>query len=58
VSYKRTQGETFRDLMASNNNLLYKDADTEALSTQIQEAYNADDISPSQYAKLKRELDA
>jgi hypothetical protein len=54
---KRSQGETFHDFMAEINNLLYQDADTDSLSERIYEAYEAEEISDSQYDKLKRELD-
>ena len=53
----RSQDEVFHDFMAEINNLLYQDADTIALSDRIQEAYESEEISTSQYDKLKRELD-
>lgn len=53
----RSQDETFRDYMAEINNLLYQDADTSALAERIYEAYESDEITTSQYDKLKRELD-
>ncbi|MDR3597070.1 hypothetical protein [Clostridium sp.] len=53
----RSQDEVFHDFMAEINNLLYQDADTDTLSARIYEAYEANEISNSQYDKLKRELD-
>lgn len=53
----RSQDETFRDFLAEINNLLYHDADTDSLSARIHEAYESEEISNSQYDKLKRELD-
>lgn len=53
----RSQDETFHDFIAEINNLLYQDADTDTLSARIFEAYQANEISSSQYDKLKRELD-
>ncbi|MBC2457141.1 hypothetical protein [Clostridium beijerinckii] len=53
----RSQDETFRDFIAEINNLLYQDADTEVLSERIYEAYENNEVSTSQYDKLKRELD-
>jgi hypothetical protein len=54
---KRSQGETFHDFMAEINNLLYTDANIQDLSERIYEAFESEEISISQYDKLKRELD-
>jgi len=53
----RSQDIVFRDFLAEINNFLYVDADTQSLSERIYEAYEAEEISTSQYDKLKRELD-
>lgn len=53
----RSQDETFRDFMGEIDNLLYQDADTAVLSERIYEAYESNEITTSQYDKLKRELD-
>lgn len=57
MSSKRSQGDVFHDFMGEINNLLYLDTDIQRLSDRIYEAYETDDISDSQYDKLKRELD-
>ncbi len=53
----RSQDEVFHDFLAEINSLLYQDADTDTLTDRIHEAYELDEISSSQYDKLKRELD-
>lgn len=53
----RSQDEVFHDFLAEINNLLYQDADTDSLSARIHEAYETEEITTSQYDKLKRELD-